>query len=267
MKINEFVYKLKGKDAFVTKNHTHDEVELIHVSVGEGSVLKSDRSYALKAGHLYLIDARRPHIVHPERIAEYTRSKLVMDAPSFFAFCESVGLANAAALFSLPPTPDTDGRLDTLFKTCVSLCETKDASNIAFAHGYLLEMLHIAAKSEHRKKAEVPDKFLESVLAAIESGKESLETIAAALNYNKYYLCHRFKDKTGVTLSSYLSEKRYERAVRLLREGGSAESVSDALGFANPSAFSRFFKQKSGLSPREYKKGFTLKAITPPKFL
>lgn len=256
MRIHEFFYRLKGKDAFVTKNHTHGEVELIYVHVGEGSVLKSDRSYALKAGYLYLIDARRPHVVHPEIVSEYTRSKIVIDAVSFFAFCESVGLA-AVSLFSLPPIPDTDGCLDRLFKECVSLCRSNKKTDLAFAHGYILEILHIASMSEQSEKAEKSDGFLESVLCALAGGAGSLEEVASALSYNKYYLCHRFKEKTGVTLSSYLSEKRYERAVRLLGEKESIEAISDELGFANPSAFTRFFKQKSGISPREYRKSIS----------
>ncbi len=45
LKINEYFYHLKGKDLFVNKNHSHNEIELIQVINGSGMVLKNDKSY------------------------------------------------------------------------------------------------------------------------------------------------------------------------------------------------------------------------------
>ena len=255
MKINEFYYHLKGKDDFVTKRHAHRELELIHVIHGEGSVLKSDAFYELKSGHLYFIDARKPHIVHPVNCDEYVRSKLVIDAESFFAFCKDLDLTEAEALFSLPPiSTENAPEIDKLYSLAVSLCSSNKVGDLAYAKGYVLAILHFASRAED-PPAFAEDAFLKEVLSSIAKGSRSLEDIAHELSYNKYYLCHRFKQKTGLTLTEYLSEKRYGQALSLLADKEtSIESIAAQLGFAYAPSFTRFFKKKSGLSPQEYRR-------------
>ena len=38
LKINEYFYHLQGKDLFVQKNHSHNEIEIIQVISGNGLV-------------------------------------------------------------------------------------------------------------------------------------------------------------------------------------------------------------------------------------
>ena len=42
IKVNETCYRLKGRDLFVLKNHSHNEIEFIFVINGSGMVLKND---------------------------------------------------------------------------------------------------------------------------------------------------------------------------------------------------------------------------------
>ena len=81
-------------------------------------------------------------------------------------------------------------------------------------------------------------------------GQTSLHEISEQLSLNRYYLCHLFKSRTGITLSEYIAEKRYEKSLRLLRTtDDSIEAIAACCGFASPSAFTRFFKKKNGAPP------------------
>ena len=64
LKINEAFYHLQGKDLFVQKNHSHNEIEFIQVIEGNGLVLKNDKTFLLQSHHIYVIDARNAHIVN-----------------------------------------------------------------------------------------------------------------------------------------------------------------------------------------------------------
>lgn len=87
-------------------------------------------------------------------------------------------------------------------------------------------------------------------------GITSLNEISEALHMNKYYVCHMFKNKTGHSLSDYLSEKLYENAVKLLTGTAySIEEIALQCGFSATSSFTRFFKNKSGISPSQFRKG------------
>ena len=63
-----------------------------------------------------------------------------------------------------------------------------------------------------------------------------------------------FRNRTGMTLTEYLSDRQYEKSRRLLRETDDPiETVAVRCGFATASSFPRFFKKKSGMAPRVYR--------------
>ncbi|MBQ8509896.1 MAG: AraC family transcriptional regulator [Clostridia bacterium] len=259
MKINEYFFRLKGKDNFVKKNHTHNEIELIQVLCGSGTVLKNDQSYLLQRQNLYIIDARRPHIVHPINCDEYERNKIVIEADSFFAFCREAGLETVAKeLLAAAPIPTGScPRIEQLYETVSSLCQSGEAANIGFAHGYVLELLHLSHTLSRSKRSDGErDTVLQQILNVIteKNGVTSLSEISAILHMNKYYLCHLFRDRTGITLTDYLSEKIYERAALLLAGTSyGMDKVASLCGFASASSLTRFFKNKSGICPSEFR--------------
>lgn len=64
----------------------------------------------------------------------------------------------------------------------------------------------------------------------------------------------QFKTHLGVTPSEYLRQKRLAHAAALLREGVSVSSAAEQSGFADPSRFILYFKNRFGKTPLQYKK-------------
>lgn len=84
----------------------------------------------------------------------------------------------------------------------------------------------------------------------------TLEKLASILSTNRTYLSKAIKLKTGMSYSSYISELRLNEAILLLSSSRStdiAKSVATAVGFYNQSTFYRLFKQKTGLSPAQFR--------------
>ena len=261
LQINEAFYHLQGKDMFVQKNHSHNEIELIQVVNGNGMVLKNDRSYPLQSQHIYVIDARNAHIVYPqpEDCKDYIRNKIVIDADSFVAFCKEIGIYDTVAeLFDAAPVATADyPYIDGLYQIICSAVNSKGPAEYGFAQGYIIELLHWIHSHKDLGGQYLQNTTVQKIVDFVshKNGITSLQEISTALYLNKFYICHIFKDKTGQNLSDYICEKKYEQAVKLLL--GSAytiDEIAGKCGYSATSSFIRFFKSKSGLSPSLFRK-------------
>jgi AraC-like DNA-binding protein len=81
-------------------------------------------------------------------------------------------------------------------------------------------------------------------------GEVSVARIATALGISARTL-RRQLDDHGTTLRGLVDDARHARADELLATGASVKEVAFALGFSEPSAFSRAYKRWTGRAPRE----------------
>lgn len=80
----------------------------------------------------------------------------------------------------------------------------------------------------------------------------TLERMADYAGMSRTAFANTFRDVVGQTPADYLSSWRIALAQSRLREGRPIKVLADELGYANPSALSRAFTAKVGLSPREW---------------
>ncbi|RUL69438.1 AraC family transcriptional regulator [Dyella choica] len=78
----------------------------------------------------------------------------------------------------------------------------------------------------------------------------SLERMAECAGMSRTAFANTFREVVGQTPADYLSDWRMALAQSRLREGHSIKMLADELGYANPSALSRAFTAKVGMSPR-----------------
>ncbi|MBQ9978141.1 MAG: helix-turn-helix transcriptional regulator [Clostridia bacterium] len=261
LKINEAFYHLQGKDMFVHKSHSHNEIELIEVVKGAGTVIKNDKTYELKSRYIYIIDARNVHIVYPqpEDCRDYIRNKIVIDADSFEEFCKNIGIIDLLEnLFNgAPVSSEYTPEIDLLYKKICSLVNMEDAISKGFAHGYIIQLLNVVYSLSKEAQNYSKDTTIQKILSIVadKKGIISLEEISEELHMSKFYVSHMFKNKTGRNISHYISDKVYENAVKMLKENiYSIEEIAFQCGFSAAPAFTRFFKNKSGVSPTLFRK-------------
>ncbi len=84
--------------------------------------------------------------------------------------------------------------------------------------------------------------------------KITLTEISHRLLYSKTYLNDIFKDATGATIMHYYQDLKVQRACQLLQTHVPVCAVSERLNFDTPQYFARIFKQKTGMTPSEYKR-------------
>lgn len=85
----------------------------------------------------------------------------------------------------------------------------------------------------------------------------SLEDIAKYVCVSKTYFSSMFKKETGKNLSLYLLDFRLKKACELLRESDEKiYNVAYETGFQSHNYFNNIFKEKYGMTPKEYRKSF-----------
>ena len=85
----------------------------------------------------------------------------------------------------------------------------------------------------------------------------SLDTLAAALGYNKTYLCGVFKKDTDLTILDCLNTIRIRRAAELIvYSDHSLSQVSELCGFSSVSHFNRVFLKYVGATPGQCRRAY-----------
>lgn len=83
---------------------------------------------------------------------------------------------------------------------------------------------------------------------------KNLAELSDITGYNYSYLSAMYKKTTGETLAEYFSHRKTEVSKQLLREGLTVSKVAELLNYSSVYAFSKAFRLRCGISPKEYKK-------------
>lgn len=84
---------------------------------------------------------------------------------------------------------------------------------------------------------------------------QSLDNLAHSVGLSRSRFFEQFSASTGMTPSVYSDTLRVEYAIeQLIGSTRSAHDIALDLGFSAPGHFSRFFKNKIGFTPREYRR-------------
>ncbi|MDR0321879.1 MAG: AraC family transcriptional regulator [Treponema sp.] len=83
-----------------------------------------------------------------------------------------------------------------------------------------------------------------------------INDIANKLGYNKYYILHLFKEKTGISLHQYIIQLRIKQVKR--ENNNNLLDIALENGFFDQSHLIRHFKRYEGITPKEYFKSKTM---------
>ena len=85
---------------------------------------------------------------------------------------------------------------------------------------------------------------------------EHLREISDKLGYSYPYLARVFMKKMGISIGEYYNRKRFEEAVRMMRENVTLTVIAERLGYSTIGAFSKAFSNHFKMSPSDYKRQF-----------
>jgi len=250
--------------------HVHEEVELAVFDEGSGELFAWDHSLQVPEGGIYAVHAEVAHtfVSRPRKspvralVVHFPREVLKdFDAPS----CLPTRKHSAAALvFDGPAT----SALRALFRDVVELSDDGDdpvrGMEVRAALFRLLAALSRTpvadkvARMEATRRGGTDGARLTDVYNYVnhQLGSEiELAEAARRAGMRSESFCRFFKRTTGQTFTRYVNGARLAHAARELVAGNRPVlELCYESGFQNPSYFHRRFKERFGMTPREYRR-------------
>lgn len=110
----------------------------------------------------------------------------------------------------------------------------------------------VTARGQQSQKSAVV-RSIDSLLFDPQTSGLRLSEIAAKVGYQQDHLNRLMKRQVGLTLGQYRSQRILEQAQKLLKKPGSRiQDVSNQIGFSDQNYFARWFKQQTGITPRDW---------------
>ena len=109
-------------------------------------------------------------------------------------------------------------------------------------------------RSAGTMKAEKPE-LLDRIMAYIETyyaAHITIDDLARRFYVSNSTISHLFKQKMGVSVYRYITQRRLIAAKTLIGQKLPLEEISQKVGFSDYSTFYRAFKQEFGISPRQF---------------
>ncbi|MFF2089559.1 AraC family transcriptional regulator [Paenibacillus sp. NPDC058174] len=251
--------------------HAHQSMELLYVHEGEGDAYIHGKVFPIQPGTLLLFQPFQLHRLEMNRL--YVRTILMFDPypvdtalvgfpalQHFFKGLWKSKLANPVLYFS-----PTNNELLVLYERLHQRLQHVPSHKIQEEYMlFLLSALQLLRLSEQQlglTKQTAPEQetfqTIKRVLSWVDThyrDKFVLEKLADDLHLSSYYLSHSFSDKTGSSLTQYISSRRIKEACLLLETTTkSVGAIADEVGFQQVSYFCRVFKGMLGVTPKRYR--------------
>lgn len=144
--------------------------------------------------------------------------------------------------------------LDGITATALAL-QQMDSSNVSNASGIFLlsrdesRRARLDCNEDDGVILKVQDHISETLHLAIPR-----EELAQAVHLSPQYLSRLFKKHTGKPLQEYIQDERIFKAKRMLQfSHDSISAIAEACGFSSASYFANVFKQRTGMTPAEFR--------------
>lgn len=249
--------------------HFHPEYEIVYISNGHGKRHIGDHISYYEDGDLIFLGPNLPHFGFAEELFE-EHIEIVVQMKEDFLGQDFLGKPEMEAIsrlfersrkgisFGGGLKQEVGRRLQSMmqlggFERMLELLAilqlmARSTEYIPLnANGFALE---VNAQDQRR---------IEAVYAYVESGFQeeiNLDEAASRVSMTVPAFCRYFKKLTRKTFSQFVNEFRIAHACRLLGDDSlTIAAVSFDSGFNNLSHFNRQFKNITGISPRDYRKG------------
>ncbi len=223
--------------------HQHDSWELFYCTQGSAKFVFDDTELVYHVGDVVVIPPDTPHILP------------IADASS----CLLLSLANTALTLRTPMLFHDDGNrsLLHLFQDTAYLFHSASEYRAVLlpAYGQLLAQ-HISSRCTVSPRSQLVEEIAQSIVQNYTNPNYELDELLRSAPYCYDYLCRLFRRELHTTPHKYLTDLRLQAAADILRTGnsGSVTEIARMCGYHDPLYFSRMFKKKYGVSPREYAK-------------
>ena len=258
--------RLYCKPGAIIPEHPHVEwFELTIVTEGKGQIFTDGNPMDVSKGDIYI---SFPDDYH--KIVSSDTEPLKYD---FFSFkCEDTSLKEALEELVLErksfdmriiKSPEISYFVSSAIAEFYGDAEYRERMLCLLFEEIVLSLLRKCKQSKDENKKTFKNSVLTTeelcyqIMRFIDNRLYSINTLSdlsEEMGYQYAYLSHIFKECTGNTISDYYQNRRLTTAKMLIEEGRVNFSlIAQMLNYSSLYSFSRAFKKRFGISPKEFK--------------
>jgi len=256
------------------------DYELLYVEDGQVNAKIDGKNYACTPGNVILLRPGIPHKlefigkefvsqphIHFDTVYDNLSEKIYV---SFHRSIDEVPTNEKCFLrkdnipdFPSPIIKVSDKKFfDKLFFSIIECFQQKGDWYALDCKIKMLELLKMlisdnANASDYETKLTINRNDISSIKNYIDSNYKNiitLETLEKQFHYDRFYISKMFKNNYGISIMKYYDNLRINAAKMYLKNGLSVSQITEELNAGSIYSFSRFFKNKTGLSPSEFKR-------------
>lgn len=252
--------------------HTHNYIEIMYMCSGQTvHIIDGGPPLVLRAGELLFLGRHSAHAV--KRAGENDVGLNFIVLPRFFDYAlELIGTDNVVGKFLVGGLRQNGGEMGRLhFRVAEAPTVQNLVENLAWSIVHpqpnarrinqatmgllLLQLLNYTEELDAFGSAGSG-----AALAALREIEENYPTadltrLAGELHVSLPYLSAAVREATGRTFKELLLEKRLSKAAALLTETRlPVQDIIAAVGYENTSYFYRVFRERFGVTPKDYRK-------------
>ena len=256
------LFHLKDKGETKVDYHYHEFYKLLFFISGKGGYFVEGKRYALTPGDIILIDKQCVH--RPEFESGIPCERIILYISPEFLLRESSSACQLTDCFSkeydhvLRPNEKIRKTLFSIVSNMEQELSSKRYGKEIVSTGMLLNLLVEIARSIFHKEVQKPAPMLPKskrmldimrYLDAHLTEDINIDTLAEKFYISRFHMMRRFREETGATIHSYISDHRLMLARDLISQGIPATEVCFQCGFGSYSSFSRAYGKFFGTTP------------------
>lgn len=223
-----------------------------------------DSTVSMDTTQTYHLEAGQGFLISPGRINTYGADQ---DEPWKYVWLEfdgiqAAGYLDAAGLGVMQPIyqPNNAALADELRDSMLYIASHPKASTlhqIGHLCLFLDTLIRSSSTRRERQGSQLRDFYIQEAVTFMEQNYQrelTMEEVADVCKLNRSYFSKLFKQCKGCPPQEFLIRLRLSKAAEMMKTtSASIGDIAVACGYPNQLHFSRSFKQRYGISPREWR--------------
>ena len=216
----------------------------------------STRRYDLEAGQGFLISPGQINTYSADQVQPWKYVWLEFDGMRVAEYLGEAGLSAAQPIYR----PESIAQAEQVRDLMLYIAGHSKASSLCLIGHlclFLDALIQSSAARQEPRETPLRDFYIQEAVSYMELNYQrelTVEEIAGACQLNRSYFSKLFKEKKGCPPQEFLIRLRLSKAAELMRTTKvSIGDISVSCGYPNQLHFSRAFKQRYGISPREWR--------------
>lgn len=258
-KQKEYLYSYTKGAPPQLQMHLHDYYEFLYFKSGDASYMVEDNIYEIMPGDIFITRPNELHsiVFHSDSTYERDFMQISRDFLSEFNLFEKIDSRPLGTCNRIPAVLAEKLGLYDYFERVAYYVIHRLPESDAMIKSYFIQFLVSINKAlegtsagERRRGGRIDD--IIDYLTKNISSDINLDYLSDRFYINKYYMCHSFKNRTGLTIKEFMNIRKITKAKQLLSSGADIMTLCYDCGFNDYSTFYKTFKKLTGKSPKVF---------------